>query len=137
VGLRCKQDRTDYGAPRYVTGVQAATNYASVQELENDLEELLKQAVKLSSDRPSQRKRASFWRWQREFFDDKGITDQSAVQEAVEEMHDLLEEEKSVRSLRFRALSTLRLQDGSQAIRISTYLLPAKSVSAGTLTYGS
>jgi len=59
-------------------------------------EELLKEAVELSSDRSSQRKRASFWRWQREFFNDQGITDQTAIQEAVEEMRDLLEEEKSV-----------------------------------------
>jgi hypothetical protein len=42
-------------------------------------EELLKEAVELSSDRLSQRKRASFWRWQREFFNDQGITDQTAI----------------------------------------------------------
>ena len=57
-------------------------------------EDLLKQAVDLSSERSSMRKRAAFWRWQREFFDDKGITDQTAINEAVEEMHDLLEDHK-------------------------------------------
>jgi hypothetical protein len=66
----------------------------------NDLnrthEDLLKEAVELSSETASHRKRAAFWRWQREFLDDKGITDQTAISNAVEEMHDLLEEEKAV-----------------------------------------
>jgi hypothetical protein len=114
-----------------VTGIQAVTNYTSVQELKEDLslrpvaegevplyggvatailgheflvpadprwrhEELLQQAVELSSEQAFRRKRASFWRWQREFLDEKGITDQSAVLDAVEEMKDLLEEEKAV-----------------------------------------
>jgi len=59
-------------------------------------EDLLKEAVELSSERTSRRKRASFWRWQREFLNDKGITDQSAIQDALEEMQDLLEEEKAL-----------------------------------------
>lgn len=59
-------------------------------------EELLREAVELSSESAFRRKRAGFWRWQREFLDEKGITDQSAIQEAIEEMQDLLEEEKAV-----------------------------------------
>jgi hypothetical protein len=59
-------------------------------------EDLLKEAVELSSERASRRKRAAFWRWQREFLDDKGLTDQSAILDAVEEMQDLLEEEKFI-----------------------------------------
>lgn len=59
-------------------------------------EDLLKEAVELSSERAFLLKRNSFWRWQREFLDEKGITDQSAIQDAIEEMRDLLEEEKSV-----------------------------------------
>ena len=59
-------------------------------------EDLLKEAVELSSERAFQRKRASFWRWQREFLDAKGITDKSAIEEAVEEMQELLEEEKAL-----------------------------------------
>lgn len=58
-------------------------------------DDLLRKAVALSSERAFVRKRASFWRWQREFLNDKGITDQSAIKAAVEEMHDLLEEEKA------------------------------------------
>jgi hypothetical protein len=119
------------GLPRNVTGIQAVTNYTSIDELEKDInlkpieldqvplyggsaiavlaheflipeditrshEDLLKQAVELSSESEFRRKRASFWRWQREFLDDKGITDQSAIKEAIDEMHDLLEDEKAV-----------------------------------------
>jgi len=59
-------------------------------------EDLLEEAVALSSEKTYQRKRASFWRWQRDFFDDKGITDMSAIEDAVEEMKDLLEDEKKL-----------------------------------------
>lgn len=59
-------------------------------------EDLLREAVELSSERTSRRKRASFWRWQREFLNDTGITDQSAIRDAFEEMQDLLEEEKAL-----------------------------------------
>lgn len=59
-------------------------------------EDLLREAVELSSDPAFRRKRSSFWRWQREFMDDKGITDQSAIQDAIDEMLDLLEDEKAV-----------------------------------------
>jgi hypothetical protein len=117
--------------PPHVTGVQAITNYTSLEELTKELslkavddsliglpggtvtailgheflvpddprwthEDLLKAAVDLSSERTFRRKRASFWRWQREFLDDKGITDQSAIRDAVEEMQDLLEEERAL-----------------------------------------
>jgi len=58
--------------------------------------DLLREAVELSSEPTSRRKRASFWRWQREFLDDKGITDQSAIQAAIEEMQELLEEENAL-----------------------------------------
>jgi hypothetical protein len=119
------------GLPRNVTGIQAVTNYTSINELEKDLglkpsahgqvplyggaavavlgheflvpddprwthEELLREAVELSSESAFRRKRNSFWRWQREFLDDKGITDQSAIQDAVEEMQDLLDDEKAI-----------------------------------------
>lgn len=58
-------------------------------------EDLLITAVKLSSEPIYKHKRASFWRWQREFFNDKGFTDLSAIEYAVNEMQTLLEEEKT------------------------------------------
>ena len=69
-------------------------------------DELLKEAVALSSERASRRKRAAFWRWQREFFDDKGITDQSAIQDAIEEMQDLLEDEKELARKQWKRTGT-------------------------------
>lgn len=59
-------------------------------------EDLLKQAVELSSEPAFKRKRAGFWRWQREFMDSNGITDQAALTDAVQEMHELLEEEQDL-----------------------------------------
>jgi hypothetical protein len=59
-------------------------------------DDLLKEAVALSSDSAYKHKRASFWRWHREFLDDKGTTDQVAIASAVEEMKALLDDEQAV-----------------------------------------
>jgi hypothetical protein len=161
-----------FGLPSYFTGVQAVTNYTSLEELESDLglkpsppemmpypggasvailgheffvpndprwthEELLTEAVELSSDRPSQRKRASFWRWQREFFDDKGITDQSAIQEAVEEMYDLLEEEKSaIVKKQIRTATQFAFLTGSVALGMVGGPLSPVGVGAAFISIG-
>lgn len=116
--------------PRHVTGIQAVTTFASVEDLEKELklkhanapvgipgsataaivareflvpddpnrtdEDLLRAAMDLSSDQSYKRKRANYWRWAREFMNDKGITDQLAIQAAVDEMNYLLEEEREV-----------------------------------------
>ncbi|MEI8211021.1 MAG: hypothetical protein WCI02_02655 [Planctomycetota bacterium] len=54
--------------------------------------ELLEKVVNLSSNRKFQRRRASYWNWQRSFTEGV-ITDQRTVDAAVLEMHELLEEE--------------------------------------------
>ena len=59
-------------------------------------EDLLKQAVDYSARPVFRRKRSSFWRWHREFLNDKGITDQLAIKAAVNEMSELIKEEQSV-----------------------------------------
>jgi hypothetical protein len=83
-------------------------------------EELLREAVELSSERPFCRKRASFWRWQRSFFDDKEvITDTAAIQDAVEEMEDLFDDERAlVRKQRIRTGSQPRdaARGGAQSL---------------------
>ena len=113
--------------PRYITGIQAVSNYNSLEDVKEDLklqqsdyslssgsvtailgheflvpndpklshEDLLKAAVDLSSEPIYKHKRTSFWRWQREFFNDKGITDLAAIEYAVNEMQTLLEDEKA------------------------------------------
>ncbi len=70
--------------------------FLHLQDDKRDYFDLLKEAVALSSEREFKRKRTSFWRWQREFLDSKGITDQLAIQDSIEEMYDLLEDERKV-----------------------------------------
>lgn len=61
----------------------------------HDEVELLKDAIELSSDRAFRQKRASLWRWTREFLASRqGIVNTSTIRAAVEEMRDLLEDEQ-------------------------------------------
>jgi hypothetical protein len=58
-------------------------------------EDLLRAAVDFSSDRGFRRRRANLWRWQWDFVDAKMVvTDRSAIESAVEEMEELLAEER-------------------------------------------
>jgi hypothetical protein len=50
--------------------------------------DLLREAVEIASASDFKRKRASFYRWQREFLKD-GYADEEALKHAIEEMHDL------------------------------------------------
>lgn len=59
-------------------------------------DQLLKEALGISSDSSYRRKRSSFWRWQREFLKDCEIMSPEAIRDAVEEMHDLLEDEQAI-----------------------------------------
>lgn len=161
------------GLPRNVTGIQAVTNYTSVQELERDFglhsagqgeiplyggtavavlgheflvpddprwthADLLRAAVELSSERAFRRKRTSFWRWHREFLDDMGITDQSAIRDAVEEMHDLLEDEKAViRRKRIRTGTQFAFLVGSVTLGMLGGPLSAMAVGGAFVSVGN
>jgi len=58
-------------------------------------QDLLRAAVDYSSDRAVRRKRANLWRWQWDFVDGKlVVTDRSAIERALEEMEELLAEER-------------------------------------------
>jgi hypothetical protein len=61
------------------------------QDFKEELE-LLRRVVKLTSNRKFERRRASYWRWQRDFTDGV-VTDQETVMAAVSEMDELLQEE--------------------------------------------
>ena len=160
------------GLPRYVTGVQAVTNYTSLKELERDLhlrpamegqvplyggtaiailgheflvpndsrwshEDLLREAVELSSEPAIRRKRASFWRWQREFFDDKGITDQIAIKAAVEEMKELLQEEKAlIKRKKIRTAIQFAFLVGSVTLGMLGGPLTAVGIGGGFVSVG-
>ena len=56
----------------------------------------LRAAVDIASDRSYRRKRAAFWRWLREFYDDQNMCHPAAIQDALEEMEDLLEEQRAI-----------------------------------------
>jgi len=100
-------------------------------------EDLLKEAVELSSERAARRKRASFWRWQREFLDDKGITDQSAIQSALDEMQDLLEDEKALlRKKRIRTKTQFAFLIGSVTLGFMSGPLTAAGVGGAFVSVG-
>jgi hypothetical protein len=67
--------------------------------------DLLRATVDLACDSEFRQKRRNFWRWEREFITD-GVTDQAAIDAAVSEMGELIEEEKStVRKSKLRTVS--------------------------------
>jgi hypothetical protein len=49
----------------------------------------------LSADAKFRRKRAAYWRWQQEFLRDATVLDQKAIDEAVEEMNELIHDENA------------------------------------------
>jgi hypothetical protein len=68
-------------------------------------DDMLRAAVDFAGDPDFRRKRRNFWRWEREFLND-GVTDQRAMAAAVEEMRELIEEEKAtVRKRQWRTIS--------------------------------
>jgi len=83
-------------------------------------EDRLKQAVELSSDVSAGRKRAAFWRWQRDFFADYGgIINQATINAAIEEMNDLLEEQKaSIRRQRIKTVVQFSFMAGSVVLGV-------------------
>lgn len=56
---------------------------------------VLKEAVELSSDSSYRRKRANYWRWQREFLNYEVFTDEKDLVAALDEMHELVEEQNN------------------------------------------
>jgi hypothetical protein len=55
--------------------------------------DLLKEALEVSGDTQFVRKRAAYWRWQREFLEGCVVLDQETIDAAAEEMRDLIDEE--------------------------------------------
>lgn len=60
--------------------------------------ELLREAVALAKDPHFQRKRVAYHEWQQKFFNENGMTDFPSVKLAVEQMNDLLADERSMAS---------------------------------------
>ncbi|HEX7090579.1 MAG TPA: hypothetical protein VF192_10635 [Longimicrobiales bacterium] len=69
-------------------------------------DDCLRAAVDIASDVAYRRKRAAFWRWLREYFDDRNMCHPAAIRDAVEEMEALLEEQRAlVRKARIRTIA--------------------------------
>jgi len=72
-------------------------------------EDLLKAALELSGQPAFQKRRAAFWRWQRQFTHDDVVTDPAAVQDALDEMLDLIADER-------QALKTRRVRTAVSSV---------------------
>jgi hypothetical protein len=92
-GLKIKE--TEQGLqlqPGAVTAV-LGREFLVIDEPDLSDTQALKEAVALSSDRTFRRKRADYWRWQREFLNYEVFTDEKTLKAAVEEMQDLIHEQ--------------------------------------------
>ena len=58
-------------------------------------EQVLQEAVALSSDASYRQKRANYWRWQREFLNYEVFADERALKAAIEDMHDLIDDQNA------------------------------------------
>jgi hypothetical protein len=101
-------------------------------------EELLKQAVLLSSDARFRRKRGAYWRWQNEFLRDATILDQRAIEDAIEEMNELIADEKAevVRS-RIKVAVSFSFAVGAATLGMFAGPLAPIGVAAAFLSVGS
>jgi hypothetical protein len=101
-------------------------------------EDLLKEGVDLSGDTGFRRKRAAYWRWQREFLLDATILNNEALAEAVDEMKDLIEEEKSeARRSKIKLGFSFAFAVGAVATGIFTGPLAPVAVTSAFLSVGA
>ena len=87
-------------------------------EFTDDLD-LLRAALDIE-DEDVRRRRAAYWRWQREFLQDGMFVDQDSIAAAVEEMQDLVADERRVvRRSRTRLVTLFALPNDRQATAVS------------------
>jgi hypothetical protein len=100
-------------------------------------DDLLRAAVEIASDAGFRRKRAAYWRWQREFLEECTVLDQRALDEAVEEMSDLIEEEKAeARKAKVRLGVSFAFAAGAAAVGMFTPPLAPLAVAGGFMSVG-
>jgi hypothetical protein len=81
----------------------------------------LKEAVALSSDSTYRRKRADYWRWQREFLNYEIFAHESALKVAAEEMQTLIQEQnRAVKVEKIRTVARYAFLVGSVTLGIFT-----------------
>ena len=98
---------------------------------------LLQTAVDIAGEAGFQRKRAAYWRWQRAFLDECTVLDQQALDQAIQEMQQLIEEEKAeARKSKVRLGVSFGFAAGAAAIGMSTPPLAPIAVTAGFMSVG-
>jgi hypothetical protein len=101
-------------------------------------DDLLRAAVDIASAGNFQRKRAAYWRWQREFLNECTVLDRNALDEAVEEMRELIEEEKAeVRKPKVKLGLSFAFATGAAAIGLFRPPLAPLAVAGGFLSIGA
>ena len=120
--------------PGAVTAV-LGREFLVVDEPDLSDEEALKEAVALSSDSAYRRKRADYWRWQREFLNYEVFTDENALQTAVEEMRDLIHDQnRAVKREKIRTVARYAFLVGSITLGMYTGSMIPIAISPLALT---
>lgn len=102
-----------------------------------DDEDLLGEAIEISTGATYRKARRSFWRWQREFYGDDVITDQETLDAAAEEMADLLADvERAYAWDRAKTIGRYAFLVGSIALGMIGGPLTVVSIAGVTLSVG-
>jgi hypothetical protein len=134
-GLKLKE--TEQGIqlqPGAVTAV-LGREFLVVDEPDLSDKQALKEAVALSSDSTFRRKRADYWRWQREFLNYEVFTDEKALNDAVEEMQALIQEQNNaIKNEKIRTVARYAFLVGSVALGMYSGLMIPIVISPLALT---
>ncbi len=102
----------------------------------HDDEDLLRAALAIEDD-DVRRRRAAYWRWQREFLRDGMFVDQDSVTAAVEEMQDLIaDEHRAVRRSRVRLVTLFALAAVTAGVGLLTGPLAPATIAGAFLSVG-
>jgi hypothetical protein len=100
-------------------------------------DDLLRAAVELSSDPDCRRRRAAYWRWQREFLSDGMFVDANSIDAAIAEMQDLIaDEQRAVRRSRIRLITMFATCVSTAAVTLLAAPLAPVTMAAAFLSVG-
>jgi hypothetical protein len=101
-----------------------------------DDRDLLRAALDIEDD-DVRRRRAAYWRWQREFLRDGMFVDQDSIADALEEMQDLVaDEQRAVRRSRIRLVTLFALATATAAAALLAGPLSPVALTAAFLSVG-
>ncbi len=97
-------------------------------------DDLLRAALDIASEKRFQRKRAAYWRWQREFMGECTVLDRNALDQAIEEL--IEEENAEARRSKVRLGVSFAFAAGAAAIGMFTPPLAPLALTGGFLSIG-